>query len=87
MNDNFMIKERIRELIKIIYKYNNVGGSLHIVLDNYNFDDEHIQWCLNNSISKIIDRNERDIYEECATLSLKLSYSARKRLLISCRKR
>lgn len=83
LEDRFQIKQRIRELIKIIYsQYSNVGGELHMVLDNFNIEDHHIQWCLDNSIFKIKDKNEREVYSECAELLLRLSYSSRKRLLV-----
>lgn len=80
--NNFEIKQRIRELKNIIYsKYNSVGGELHIVLDDGNVEDSHINWCLNNSIVKISDEEEKKVYTECAELLLKLSYSSRKRLV------
>lgn len=80
--DNFLIKQRIRELIDIIYNnYNSAGGELHIVLDDGNIEDHNINWCLDNSISKIIDEEEKKIYTECAELLLKLSYSSRKRTI------
>ena len=38
--NNFEIKQRIRELIKIIYnKYSCVGGQLHIILDDENIEE------------------------------------------------
>lgn len=80
--NNYEIKERIRHLVAIIYReYSPVGGELHIVLDDKNLEDYNIKWCLENSISDIEDIDERCVYEECATLLLKLSYSSRKRLL------
>ena len=82
--DNFEIKQRIRELKNIIYdKYNCAGGELHIVLDDGNIEDSNINWCLNNSIAKISDEEEKKVYDECAELLLKLSYSSRKRLINS----
>jgi hypothetical protein len=79
--NNFKIKQRIRELIKIIYnKYSCVGGQLHIVLDDGNIENGHIEYCL-QCIDKIENQEERNIYKECAELLLKLSCSARKRLL------
>ena len=80
--DNFEIKQRIRELKHIIYnKYNCAGGELHIVLDDGNIEEDHIKWCLDNSIVKISDEEEKKVYTECAELLLKLSYSSRKRLV------
>lgn len=37
-------------LIGSVYSYSLVGGNLHIVLDDWNVEDESIQWCLSNSI-------------------------------------
>ena len=80
--NNFEIKQKIRELKNIIYsKYNCVGGELHIVLDDGNIEDSNINWCLNNSIIKISNEEEKKVYTECAELLLKLSYSSRKRLV------
>jgi hypothetical protein len=82
--DKFLIKQRIRELVSIIYDdYSGVGGKLHIVLDDGNLDDCSINWCLNNSIAEITNEEEKKIYTECAELLLKLSYSSRKRTLNS----
>jgi len=80
--DKFLIKQRIRELIDIIYAdYSCVGGALHIVLDDGNIEDDDINCCLNNSIEKISEEEEKKIYIECAELLLKLSYSSRKRTI------
>jgi hypothetical protein len=80
--DKYLIKQRIRELIDIIYdEYSCVGGALHIVLDDYNIESDHIQWCIDNSISELTNEEEKKIYTECAELLLQLSYSSRKRLL------
>ncbi|MBN1074696.1 hypothetical protein DVV91_10115 [Clostridium botulinum] len=85
---NMEIKNRIYELISIIYNnYDCVGGALHLLIDNQNLRDEDIKWCINNSISKIRDNKERQIYLECARLLLKLSYSSRCRLIIYGNKR
>lgn len=80
--DKYFIKQRIKELVKIIYtEYNCVGGALHIVLDDYNLEDHFIEWCLENTIQDIENEDERNTYRECAKLLLKLSYSSRKRLI------
>ena len=82
MTDKYMIKQRILELVNIIYsEYNNAGGYLHIVLDDGNIESEIIEWCIKDCISKIEDVKEKEVYLECAELLLKLSYSSRKRLL------
>ena len=37
----------LRRMISVFYEINgnNCGGKLHIVLDDYNLEDEHIIWC------------------------------------------
>jgi hypothetical protein len=82
--DKYLIKQRIRELVNIIYNdCSCTGGALHIVLDDGNLDDISINWCLHNSIPEVSDEEERKIYTECAELLLKLSYSSRNRLTYS----
>lgn len=34
------------ELIDELYEYNGVGCCLHIVTDDYNYEDAHVQYCL-----------------------------------------
>ena len=75
------IKQRITELRNIIYEKDCAGGALHIVLDDLNVEDDHIKWCLNNSIAEINDEQEKQIFTECANLLLQLSFSARTKLV------
>jgi len=37
--------ERAAELIGRVYEWNAVGGNAHIVLDDWNLEDEHVAWC------------------------------------------
>ena len=34
-------------MIKQVYEYNPVGSNLHIVLDDWNLEDNHVKECLN----------------------------------------
>lgn len=34
------------DVINEIYRLNNVGGNAHIVVDDWNLEDEHIDFCL-----------------------------------------
>jgi hypothetical protein len=34
------------QLIGEVYGFNGVGGNAHIVLDDWNIDDDDIRWCL-----------------------------------------
>ncbi len=60
-------------LIKEIYKIDEAGGALHIVLDDGNIENHHIRWCLENSIEKIKDIKEKLLFEKCAKNLLKMS--------------
>lgn len=55
-------KKEVINSIKEIYKNHPSGGALHIVLDDYNIDDEYIISCitefLNNYINYYIKNNE-----------------------------
>ena len=72
-------EERTIYLIKEIYKKRTGGGALHIVLDDGNFEDCHIVWCLENSISEIKDDEEKKLFEECANNLPKMPISQRYR--------
>lgn len=36
-------------LIGEVYAENSGGGGLHIVLDDWNLEDDHVQWCIDNA--------------------------------------
>lgn len=42
---------RAARLIDRVYEHNNVGGNAHVVLDDWNLEDGHIEWCLQHSLS------------------------------------
>lgn len=37
--------DALEEMNNIIYTNNPVGGPLHIVLDDFNFEDDSLEWC------------------------------------------
>lgn len=41
-----MTVDELRDLIDRYYEREAVGGQLHIVLDDYSYDDESIRWCV-----------------------------------------
>lgn len=55
--------------LKEIYSMSPVGGPLHIVVDDYNVEDEMIYWCIYNSI-----KNEKDAHLQslCCNLAMYL---------------
>ena len=80
MNCKYWTQEvgEIVSLIKELYKKEPVGGMLHIVLDDFNIDDDDLEWCIeycNQEENR--DRHDRDICIEIAQKMLKLSREAR----------
>ena len=58
---------KLRELCELIQEYyldNSSGGTLHIVLDDGNLEEHHIQWCLDNSIKDGKDERAKVIAEK-----------------------
>jgi len=51
-------RDRLQTLVHAIYECpgGGCGCCLHIVLDDTNLEDSHIQWCLDNSIKHGICR-------------------------------
>ena len=37
---------RAEKLIARVYEHGSVGGNLHIVIDDWNIEDEHIKFCI-----------------------------------------
>lgn len=40
------LTESVATMISEVYDYHEVGGHAHIVLDDWNLEDEHIDYCL-----------------------------------------
>jgi DNA repair photolyase len=38
--------EEAAERIRALYALHSAGGRAHIVTDDFNVDDEHVEWCL-----------------------------------------
>ncbi len=41
-----------KELMGLIYEHNSVGCCGHIVFDDFNLEDESIQWCLDEALKE-----------------------------------
>lgn len=82
INKGDIIEETI-EIIKQIYEKYPTGGALHIVLDDYNTDDENILWCLQNSIvdEGFCDKKDRKMFEKCAMNLIKINKNKRKYII------
>lgn len=64
---------RVMELATAIYATPDgaVGGGLHIVLDDWNIEDEQIEWCLDN------EHPLTPVEDECARLLLGMTFDQR----------
>lgn len=69
-------------IIKEIYKISPNGGALHIVLEDFNTDSSDIIWCMENTIPKVKDDNERKLYERCADNLLSMSLKHRNKCIV-----
>lgn len=74
------IEEKLKHAILRIYTYSSVGSALHIVLDDENVEDHHIQWCM-ATFHEIDCAQERVACEECARLLLQLPVEERERIV------
>jgi hypothetical protein len=75
------LKTETIELICKIYEKYPTGGALHIVLDDDNVENHHIEWCLKEAIPnpEFCKPEDVEIMTKCAKNLLKLS-SERQRL-------
>ena len=63
-------KQAIYDVIAKIYAKHPVGGALHIVLDDLNVNDHHIQMCLKYMDYPIYTEEDRQLFKRCADLLL-----------------
>ena len=75
-----MTKPTIPEVMPLVKAYrdtpgNSVGGNLHIVLDDGNIHDDHIQFCLD----QCVERNDKEGEKLCRLL-LSMSRTQRKKI-------
>ena len=74
-------KQALYDIIADIYAMHPVGGALHIVLDDLNVNDRHIQRCIEDMDYPIYTEEDRRLFRRCAELLLMLK-SQRARALI-----
>ena len=74
-------KQALYDVITKIYAKHPVGGALHIVLDDLNVNDRHIQWCIEDMDYPIYTDEDRRLFKRCAELLLMVK-SQRARALI-----
>jgi hypothetical protein len=72
--------EKAAKLIAAVYEYSCVGGNCHIVLDDFNIKDRHIDWCLETALSKNVheaDVKQLALERECLEAMKALTISER----------
>ena len=62
------------EAVSAVYDESCVGGNLHIVIDDWNIEDDHIDWCENDAEMTAAE-------QECARLFRQLSEAERRSAL------
>ena len=65
------------KLIKAVYEYSCVGGGCHIVLDDWNIETDHVQWCLDNHHNYCESDEQVAAEKECLELFITLSKDER----------
>lgn len=64
-------QERLTQLILAIYDKYPAGGALHVVLDDGNTEDNHIQWCIDH-LDEYSDKEDIALFAECAGILLSM---------------
>lgn len=67
-------------LVEKIYEWSLVGGNAHVVVDDWNCEDDHIDRCLNNTLSENVHgAGKKQLAVERAALKAlrKLSFDER----------
>ena len=75
-------KQALYDVIADIYALHPVGGALHIVLEDLNVKDQHIQWCIENMDDSIYSEEDRRLFRRCAELLLMLKSQRARALCI-----
>lgn len=75
------IEKRTKAAILRVFDISVSGGALHIVLDDENVENHHIQWCLETTIPEINNKSDRAVYEKCANLLLAIPLKERRRIV------
>ena len=68
------------ELVADVYEFSAVGGNAHIVLDDWNLEDDYIRWCLEKAIPENAHEAEPgqiEAEQKCLTAFLALSLEDR----------
>lgn len=58
-----IVNERTLEgarLVDAVYAGSGVGGNAHIVVDDYNVEDHHIDWCLTTALAENVHQGDAE---------------------------
>jgi hypothetical protein len=70
--------EEVITLINKLYKTESAGGMLHVVVDDGNLEDEHIEWCIDYcNLPENVDRLDKNLCLHIAYKMLELTYEQR----------
>lgn len=62
-------KQECIELIKMIYRHHAAGGCMHIVLDDDNTEDDHVDFCV-RYIKETVDNDDwRNAWFHCIEMA------------------
>ena len=75
-------KQALYDVIAKIYARHPVGGALHIVLDDLNVKDLHIQSCIEHMDYPIYTEEDRRLFARCAELLLMMKSQRARALCI-----
>lgn len=67
-------------LADAVYEFNCAGGNCHIVLDDFNIDDDDIEYCLNEGLENNVHEHSPEqlaIEKECLLAFKSLSIAER----------
>ena len=65
------LQEELSEIIAQIYTKHPTGGAMHIVLDDGNTEDNHIDFCIRYAVTHYPEEDQR-LFLKCADLLFKI---------------
>ena len=75
-------KQALYDIIADIYAMYPAGGALHIVLDDLNVADHHIQMCMEDMDYPMYTDEDRKLFKRCAKMLLLVKSQRARELII-----
>ena len=72
---------QLKAAILRVFSFSKNGSALHIVLDDENVEDHHIQRCIEETIPFVRNKRERAACEKCAFWLLKFPVKEREKIV------